>query len=257
MLDEIELIVVENIQVSMTGVLLCMLAKKKIKIIFCDETHAPYGEVVPYQNNFYSYRKIREQIDFVKNQEVLWREIVKNKIYNQANNLLLNGNEESAKMLFNYIDEIEDGDASNREGHAAKVYFNSLFGNKFSRNDENKINEYLNYGYSVLAGLISREIKSYGYLTELGIHHIGESNSFNLTYDLIEPLRAFVDRIVIKKMVNEDNYKSVFVEMLSFEVTYNNQKLFLDNAIHLYITNIFSVMKKRNIDELRFIEYEL
>ena len=31
------------------------------------------------------------------------------------------------------MDEIEIGDKTNREGHAAKVYFNELFGMKFTR----------------------------------------------------------------------------------------------------------------------------
>lgn len=35
-------------------------------------------------------------------------------------------------MLKQYIEEIELGDKTNREGHAAKVYFNALFGMDFS-----------------------------------------------------------------------------------------------------------------------------
>ena len=75
---------------------------------------------------------------------------------------------------------IED-DKTNREGHAAKVYFNSLFGKDFSRDNECNINKYLNYGYSIILSAVNREVKILGYLTELGVHHIGESNSFNLS----------------------------------------------------------------------------
>ncbi len=51
-------------------------------------------------------------------------------------------------MLSGYIEELELGDASNREGHAAKVYFNELFGRQFSRsqdcpNDVNPVNIYI------------------------------------------------------------------------------------------------------------------
>ncbi len=37
-------------------------------------------------------------------------------------------------------------DESSREGHAAKVYFNGLFGMDFSRNADNLTNAALNYG---------------------------------------------------------------------------------------------------------------
>ena len=54
------------------------------------------------------------------------------------------------EKLVTYADELEYFDNTNREGHAAKVYFNSLFGKGFSRDDVNDINAALNYGYSIL-----------------------------------------------------------------------------------------------------------
>ena len=162
-----------------------MLSKKKIKIIFCDETHNPECEIVSYYNNFYSYRKIKEKINFVSNSSQVWKLIIKEKIKNQAKNLYYMNLKEDADHLMIFYDEVTDNDLSNREGHSAKVYFNSLFGSTFSRRDDNIINKYLNYGYSILLLCINREIKMLGYLTELGIHHIGESNQFNFSCDLI------------------------------------------------------------------------
>ena len=57
---------------------------------------------------------------------------------------------EASLILENYINELEFNDASNREGHAAKVYFNALFEIGFNRRDDNPKNKYLNYGYSIL-----------------------------------------------------------------------------------------------------------
>lgn len=256
LLDEIKLLVINSTQVAITSSLICKLSEKKIKVMFCNEYHEPECEMVPYQNNFYSYRKIKEQIDFVKvNNGLLWMYIVKEKIKNQANNLLLVKKQEQYNMLITYHNDVQIGDTTNREGHSAKVYFNALFGKSFSRDQDNFINKHLNYGYAILASTISREIKSLGYLTELGIHHIGESNSFNLTYDLIEPLRALVDQYVILDLVNEENYKEEFVNMLSKEVTYNNQRVILDNAIHQYITDMINYLKTGELDYIRFIEY--
>ena len=81
LLDEIKTIVIQSTQVVITTSLITMLSKKKIKVIFCDEKYNPECELVSYQNNFYSYRKIKEQINFVGKAQKCWQEIVKIKIF--------------------------------------------------------------------------------------------------------------------------------------------------------------------------------
>ena len=110
----------------------------------------------------------------------MWAAIVKNKIMNQA--LLLRKIRSSKyELVLSYVDEVVSGDKTNREGHAAKVYFNALFGNKFIRNADDSINAALNYCYAILLSTINKEIINNGYLTQLGIHHKNEFNDFNLT----------------------------------------------------------------------------
>mgnify|MGYP004615118071 CR=1 FL=1 len=92
-------------------------------------------------------------------------------------------------------------------------------------------------------------------LTEIGIHHIGETNPFNLTYDFIEPLRVIVDYYVKCKNIDETNYKTILNSILSFKVTFNGNEMFLENAIHLYILNLLNYLNDSKKDPL-FIEYE-
>ncbi len=257
LLDEIKMIIIDSTQVVITTNLLCKLAENKIKVIFCDEKHNPHSELTPYQNNYYSYKKIKEQISFVNNDGYLWKKIIEMKIINQANNLKYLNKIPEYEMLMNYAKNVTLNDQTNREGHSAKVYFNALFGNGFSRGDDSAINKYLNYGYSIFLSAINREIKSLGYLTELGIHHIGESNSFNLSCDLIEPLRPLIDSLVIKNEVNDENFKYKFVELLSQSVEYNSKTIFLDNAIHLYISDMIDFLKTNDQKYINFITYEL
>ncbi len=258
LLDEIEFLIIQNTGVSITCALLSALVEKKIKVIFCDAKSNPQSELVPYFNNYSNYKKIKQQIAFsdeCKNK--IWSIIIAKKVYNQSR-VLKSVNNDNYQKLDQYINEIEIGDITNREGHAAKVYFNSLFGNSFSRGDDfNPINKYLNYGYSIIASAINREIKLLGYLTELGIHHIGETNPFNLSYDFIEPLRPLIDIQVVKNRVNDDNYKDFFIKLLSSQVIVNGNNMFLDNAIHLYIQSLFSALIKEKEDEIVFIDYEL
>ena len=259
LLDEIELMIIDTPQVSITSALLIELSKRKIKVIFCDEKHCPQFEAVSYQNNSLSYKKIKEQIlweDDIKN--LIWKEIIKEKIKNSAKTLSLLNYLDERDLLIKYMNEVSNGDETSREGHAAKVYFNALFGNNFSRRDDDITeNKYLNYGYSILASFISREIKLHGYLTELGIHHIGENNPFNFTYDLIEPLRAYIDYFVVTKKVNECNYRNFFGSILGNKVIIDSKEMFLDNAIHLYVISIISALNEKDTNKIKFIQYEL
>lgn len=157
-----------------------------------------------------------------------------------------------------YINSIELNDSTNREGLAAKVYFFALFGTNFNRKDDNnEINKFLNYGYTIILSSFNRAIKSLGYYTELGIHHIGDSNSFNLSCDLMEPLRPLVDLYILKKKVDECNFKDVFIEMLSLKVIYDFKEVFLDNAIEQYVADCLNYLTTGNIKKIKFIEYEL
>jgi CRISPR-associated endonuclease Cas1 subtype II len=257
-LDEIKFIIINSTQVSITSSLISEATKKKIKIMFTDEKHNPLGEITPYQNNFYTYRKIKEQIAYSKEiMDFLWKNVVERKIINQARNLEYQHKEEAYQKLMNYASEVVDGDTSNREGHAAKVYFNSLFGKDFSRDAENQTNKYLNYGYAIILSSINREIKALGYLTELGIHHIGESNPFNLSCDFMEPLRPLIDSFVIKNLLTEDNYKSELIKVLSLNVKYCNKEIILDNALRLYVEDLFNFLRTGDMEKIRFIDYEL
>ena len=104
--------------------------------------------------------------------------------------------EREAELLLSYIGQVEMLDATNREGHAAKVYFNALFGMDFTRSANIPVNAALNYGYSLILSAFNREITVNGYLTQLGIFHNNMFNHFNLSCDLMEPFRIAVDRVV-------------------------------------------------------------
>lgn len=258
-IDEVKIIIINTLQVAITAALISECINKKIKICFSDEKHNLIGEVVPYKNNFYANRRIKEQINFSDDSKnFLWQQIIKEKIHNQALNLKYLNNNEIYELLTNYENDVEIGDTTNREGLAAKSYFRSLFGSDFTRDNEIfDENIYLNYGYSIILSTFNRVIKSLGYYTELGIHHIGETNTFNLSCDFMEPLRPLVDSLIIKEEVNMENFKEKMISLLSKEVIYNDRKIYLDNAIEEYSENLISYLKTGDIDKIKFIKYEL
>ena len=256
-LSEIDTVIVDSISVSISAYLLKELADNKINIIFCDEKHNPFGEIVPYYSKHNTSKMIKEQIKWkTTDKDKIWSEIVKNKIMNQAL-LLKKTKSDKYKLVLSYIDEVVDGDKTNREGHAAKVYFNALFGNDFVRNSDDSINAALNYGYAILLSTINKEIINNGYLTQLGIHHKNEFNEFNLTCDLMEPFRIVIDNFVYYNQERkiDTEYKLDIVNILNGTFKYQGKNYTLKDIIKMYVKNTLdSVNNSENYKE--FVYYE-
>lgn len=258
-LKEISTIIIENTAVSITSYLLSELSKEKIKVIFCDEDRNPSSEIIPYYGSHDTSIKIRNQIAWQENtKEQIWTEIVKEKIQNQSR-LLSKLDKVESDFLENYAQDVKINDISNREGHAAKVYFNALFGMKFTRNGENNINAGLNYGYTILLSAFNREIVANGYLTQLGLSHSNMFNKFNLASDLMEPFRILVDDIVVN--LNHDKFerkeKMMLVNLLNKEVVICNKQHYVNNAIKIYCKSIFDALEEDNVSKIRFYRNEL
>ncbi len=256
-LSEIDTIIVDSISVSISAYLLKELSDNKINIMFCDEKHNPFGELSSYYSRHNSSKKIKIQIQWKqKEKDEIWKEIVKNKIMNQA--LLINKiSSENYDLLLSYIDEVLIGDKSNREGHAAKVYFNTLFGKNFVRNNDDSINAALNYGYAILLSTINKEVVANGFLTQLGIHHKNEFNEFNLTCDLMEPFRVVIDNFVYYNQKRELNteYKLDIVNILNDTFKYQNKSYILKDIIKMYVKNVLDSVG--NVENYKgFIYYE-
>ena len=258
-ISEISLLIIESVSASVTAYLLNELIKNKVKVIFCDEKRNPSFELTPYHGSHDCSLKLRRQIewtDFAK--KYIWTEIIAEKIRRQA--LILQSFRLSkADMLLGYIEELELGDASNREGHAAKVYFNELFGSQFSRSQDCPTNAALNFGYSLILSAFNREVVSCGYVTQLGIFHDNMFNQYNLGCDLMEPLRPLIDACV--KSMDSDKFdkeeKTTLLHLLIREVTVNGRKNTLLNAIKIYTKSVLDAIEAVDASLIKFIEYEL
>lgn len=258
-LDEIAVLLIENPAVSLTGCLLEELVERKIKVIFCNSKRNPCSELVPLYGSYDEPRKIKAQIgwsDSVKG--AVWAEIVSEKIRKQADFLLELKCEREAAILGSYLPQVEFHDATNREGHAAKVYFNALFGMDFSRSEENVTNAALNYGYGIILSCFNREICANGYLTQLGIFHDNMFNHFNLSCDLMEPFRILVDRTVKRQgfTVFGSAEKYILVDILNQTVTINRTKQTVLNAIKIYCRSVFDALCDGDISEISFYGIE-
>lgn len=254
-LSEIGMLLIESTAVSLTAMLLCELTKHKIKIVFCDEQHNPHSELLPYYGSHDTSAKIRKQIVWTDvEKELVWTEIVIEKIRQQSIHLQEVGAYEEAKLLEKYITEVEPDDSSNREGHAAKVYFNALFGLDFTRSEDNVINAALNYGYGILLSCFNREIVANGYMTQIGLFHDSMFNPFNLASDYMEPFRPLIDRIVAGMQMEcfDTEEKREILSFLNDEVIIDGKCHYVSNAIKIYCRSVFDALNERDVSLIRF-----
>ena len=261
-LNEIAVVLIESTAVSLTTSLLAELTKRKVKVIFCDEKRNPSSELVSYYGSHDTSNKIRKQIAWRQNtKEAVWTEIVSEKIRKQKELLELLGKEE-AELLSSYLQQIAWNDETNREGHAAKVYFNALFGLDFTRTEDNLINAALNYGYSIILSSFTREIVANGYITQLGLFHdnmFNQFNQFNLASDLMEPFRPLVDKCVLGMKLEqfEHEEKMWLVDILNQEVQIDGKIQYVSNAIKIYCKSVFDALNEDDSALDRFYKIEL
>nr|WP_289046055.1 type II CRISPR-associated endonuclease Cas1 [uncultured Blautia sp.] len=258
-LSEISTVLIESTAVSLTTSLIAELAKRKIKVIFCDEKRNPSCELVNYYGSHDTSNKIRKQIVWKQNtKEAVWTEIVSEKIRKQKELLDILGKEES-KLLASYLTEIEWGDKTNREGHAVKVYFNALFGMNFTRTADCNINAALNYGYSIILSAFTREITANGYLTQLGIFHDNMFNQFNLASDFMEPFRVLIDWKVKQMNLEEFDHdeKLQLVDVLNQEVQIDGRKQYVNNAIKIYCRSVLDALNEDDSSLIQVYKIEL
>jgi len=125
----------------------------------------------------------------------LWKQIVEAKIRNQA--ALLRKLGKDGDRLKPCYRNVRSGDADNREGVAAKLYWQELFGPGFVRMREGETpNNLLNYGYTILRAAVARSLMGSGLFPAFGIFHRNRYNAFPLADDVMEPYRPYVDELV-------------------------------------------------------------
>ena len=258
-LSEISILMIETTEVSVTVALLSELTKSKVKVIFCDEKRNPSSELVSYYGCHDTSLKIRQQIKWSEtSKENAWTEIVTEKIRKQKALLEELGYSE-ANLLAGYIKEMAHNDATNREGHAAKVYFNAIFGMDFSRTQDIPINSALNYGYGLVLSAVNREIVKSGYITQIGLFHDNVFNQFNLGSDIMEPFRPLVDKAVLdmNPVKFERDEKIELINILNKTVYIDGKEQYVNNAIGVYCRSVFDALNEDDVSLIRFYRNEL
>jgi len=257
-LSDIHTIIVDNIKTVVTGRLMNKLSEYHILLIFCDEFHQPNVFSLGLYSHYRVYGVLIEQMNW--NEQIkgeMWKKIIQIKIQNQQSVLeYLQKSQAVISKLETYSNSVLFNDETNREGIAAKIYFNELFGVRFKR-ERNAIDTYnaaLNYGYIVLRSCLARTIVAYGLHPAYGIGHRNQFNSFNLVDDCTEVFRPIID-LWVAMTVSESDYlnremKLQLIRRLSAKIEIGGQKQTVLNAIDLFVQSFIKAMNNKNPDLL-------
>ena len=263
--SDISVIVLDNLRITLSTRFLCTLAQNNVSLVLCDEKHLPIGMSCSYDNHSRAFKHLEFQIK--TNGEFydrLWKDIIVRKILNQAEVIKKVGKREEIydaikKMAY----ETRNGDKTNREAHAAKIYFNELMDTTFSRgNDELLLNSGLDYGYTIIRSYIARICVGYGLNSQLGIHHRNEYNRFNLVDDLMEPIRPMLDYFAYFLLEGEEyftaEHRKKLINFLNHKIIYRNKKMYIANVIEEYVSQYAALLSgnRNNIDLPAFNGYE-
>lgn len=196
-IEDITALILELPQITLSSTLLSACQERGVAVITCDTTHIPNGVLLPFQPHSRQSRVAHVQISWTDSLKGrLWQRVVQSKITNQAACLEKTHSKEEAKRLYALAGRVKSGDPKNIEAQAAREYWPRLMGKDFRRSGSDLTNASLNYGYAVVRAFVARSQVAYGLLPTFGIHHASALNAFNLTDDMMEVFRPFVDHLV-------------------------------------------------------------
>lgn len=195
-IEDLGCVVLENQMINITMPLLNALVENNVAVVICNRQQMPTAMLQCLDGNATQAESLKTQVAATEPcKKQAWKQIVEAKIRNQA--ALLSALGKDADALRPLYTNVKSGDTDNREGIAARLYWQRLMGRDFKREREGaEPNALLNYGYAILRAAVARAIIGSGLMPAFGIFHRNRYNAFPLADDLMEPYRPYVDRIV-------------------------------------------------------------
>ncbi len=203
--EDLGVVMIDNPQVSITVPLLNVFASNNVAVVFCNEKGVPASILWNLDTNYSQCSVLNNQIEADGRQKrKWWRQTIQSKIQNQMGLLQKLGKD--ADVLKPFVSDAKDKDLSNKEGIAARLYFQELFGPDFIRDrTQPGINAMLNYGYTILRTSCIKSLLVSGVFPAIGLFHHHRANAFPLADDIMEPYRPYVDEIVFMEWANGES----------------------------------------------------
>ncbi|MDR3246728.1 MAG: CRISPR-associated endonuclease Cas1, partial [Prevotellaceae bacterium] len=117
-LDDIEVLLLTAQKITLSKHILNELADRGTITVICGRNYLPLSMVVPVSGHYLQTGTIKSQIEssqpFRKN---IWKQVVQEKILNQAKSLALFGKDKDCELLQMIAKTVKSGDSDNREAY--------------------------------------------------------------------------------------------------------------------------------------------
>ncbi len=255
-LNEIDLILIENYKSILTVASLLELSSRNISLILTDIKHDPTTLLLPITSHHKPLQNFRLQLELnSRTKNILHRDLIIKKIENQRSVLIDVGSEEKViDKFYDLMKGVIQGDKTNREAVAARIFFREMYGSAFIRFADDGINSFINFGYKIIASKISNSLVKYGLNPSMGLFHSNQTNYFNLSYDFIEPFRPLVDWLAneLSDEIDSDltiSLKLKLLRLLDFKVLIDGRYFKVRNAIDVMVKSFVSFLNN-DVDRL-------
>lgn len=257
-IEDIGLLLLANPYISLTQALVCKCMQYNVAVIFCDSKYVPTGLALPLFDAHSLHTKVIQNQTTIKKvlKNQIWQSIVKEKIGNQARTLDALGLPSKGVKLI--ATQVQSSDRRNHEAQAARLYWKILFNGQFRRDpDLDDINVLLNYGYAIVRATVARAIVAAGLHPALGVFHKNQYNAFCLADDLMEPIRPWVDFLVITyyrdtaQVDISQEFKRYILGSLSKSIKVKGKKSSLFVGIQIYVNSYKESLENNDM----FINY--
>jgi len=204
-----------------------VLSENNRHVILMDTYGNPVTFLEPVRSSLTASKYRMGQYDTFRDKskrEYLSAQIVKSRITSQIQFLKSTGNDAvlpSIEKLEKHLQSFE-GNILHKEAVTSRLYFGAyakLIDKRFgfsTRNSPitlkkysatNVINALLNYGYTVLAGEISKFVNGIGLDAYYGFYHSNHTSFQSLVYDMMEPFRWLVECAVWKLSIAKSKHR--------------------------------------------------
>ena len=250
--EDIGFLILDNPQITCSQSVLRHCARENIALIVTDEKHLPASLLLPLDAHSTQCSIMHMQASTPEAvQHALWQQIIQAKIKAQKEVLAWVLGEKENARLARLAKTVSLADKSNHEAQASRIYFKSIFGEGFKREQRGSddINIILNYGYSLLRTACARALIGAGLHPAFGIHHHNQYNVFCLADDVMEPLRPLVDKTAImlyregRSNGLDRKTKTKLLEILGEPVMIKKREIPLMVALTMYSASLRTILK--------------
>jgi len=243
--EQVGVVMLAHPHLTLSASAIARIAQHKGMVVVC-EHYLPVAMLLPVGTHSTAARNYALQT-MVKPglKKRLWSFVVSTKIRFQSDLLDRWGRTNPIRKMASLV---QLGDKTNMEGHAARLYWEALFGEDFVRDREaGDANRFLNYGYTVLRACVARAICASGLHPSFGIYHHNQYNSYGLVDDLMEPFRPLVDDVVYQILTRGDgdaeltpSIKRELVGVLRRRVLMDGRRYELFDALSLVSSSLLA-----------------